>query len=661
MKTTIKEIARQAGVSIATVSHVINATRYVSPELVEKIRKIIELNNYKKKVEYGFQAGKRSQIAFLVPCFEDYMELALVLSRKFSEAGFTISVLATNDDIIAEKNMLTTLFGNKSIGGIILVPSATNSYFYKNVLNQNIPFVLVDRYFEDANIHSVITDHEEASQKSTNYLVQCGHSKIGIIIEKKEFSTSREQLSGYQRALAAHNIPFRTELVLYIDNSQRDSAVRLISSFYERERPTALFSGMRWLTPKVLYFLNEQGLQYPKNMSFIGVCHNEWAELLNPPLTIIKEDFETIGIAVTTKILERITHDTAQITSRRIRANFMLRKSTQMIGRGPFGEEVVSIDKLTLTEKEIEELRRGHFKVGISFHYGNTAWMRLHENGIRDTLEKYGVKILSVTEAHFNPDLQVTQLEGLRMQKPDAIIAIPSDDVVTATKFKELAKEVTLVFISNIPRGLTGKEYASCVSANEREGGYEAGILLGEYFKYRDKVHVGFIAHGAPFYGTHLRDGTAEQVVRENYPNLNIVSVLHFHSIERAYDVCIKMVTEHPELEALYVSWDGPALQVIRALKELKREDIAVFTFDLDLEIAQYLAKGDMVKGLVIQRPYIQGTAVALATAKALLGEKKYKYIGVSPYVVKKNNLLKAWEDIFHTFPPKKIEKALSQ
>jgi ribose transport system substrate-binding protein len=660
MKTTIKDIARQAGVSIATVSHVINATRYVSPELVEKIREIIQANDYKKKIEYNFQAGKRSQIAFLVPCFEDYMELALVLSRKFLEAGFTISVLATNDDMITEKNILTAMFGNRSVGGIILIPSAPNSYFYKNIPNHNVPFVLVERYFNDADINSVITDHEEASQKSTNYLIQCGHNKIGIITEKKEFSTSREQLSGYQKALAAHNIPFRPELVLSIDNIQRDSVVRLISSFYEQERPTALFSGTRWITPKVLHFLNEQGLQYPKNISFIGVCHNEWTELLSPSLTVIKEDFETMAIAITTKILEEISNKNVPITNRRIRANFMIRKSTQMIGRGPFGEEVVSIDQLTLTEKEIEELIRSHFKVGISFHYGNTAWMRLHENGIRDTLEKYNVKILSVTEAHFNPDLQVTQLEGLRMQKLDAIIAIPSDDVATAAKFKELAKEVTLVFISNIPQGLTGKEYASCVSTNEREGGYEAGILLGEYFKNREKVHVGFIAHGAPFYGTHLRDGTAEQVVRENYPNLNIVSVLHFHTIERAYNVCIEMVTKHPELEALYVSWDGPALQVIKALKELKREDIAIFTFDLDLEIAQYLAKGDMVKGLVTQRPYTQGTAVALATAKALLGGKKYKYIGVSPYVVQKNNLVKAWEDIFHTFPPQKIEKALN-
>jgi len=661
MKTTIKDIAQQAGVSIATVSHVINATRYVSPELVEKIRKIIETNDYKKKVEYGFQAGKRSQIAFLVPCFEDYMELALVLSMKFSEAGYTILVLATNDDVMTEKNILTALLGNKSIGGIILVPSATNSHFYINVLSHAMPFVFVERNLEDNLIDSIITDYESASQKTTNYLIRCGHSKIGIITEKMEYSTSRKQLSGYKKALAAHDVPFRAELVLHIDNCQRDSVYRMVDSFYKQERPTALFSGAGWITPKVLHFMKEQGMQYPESISFIGVNNNEWAELLNPPLTLIKEDLEAIGAAVTTKVLEKIAQNDMAVTSKYIQANFILRKSTQMIGRDPFGEEAISIDKLTLTEKEIEELKRSHFRVAISFHYGNTAWMRLHENGIRETLEKYGVKILSVTEAHFNPELQVTQLEGLRMQKPDAIIAIPSDDVLTAAKFKELAKEITLVFISNIPRGLTKDEYASCVSVNEREGGYEAAVLLGEYFKNRNEAHVGFITHGATFYGTHLRDGTAEQVVRENYPNIDIVSVKHFHVIERAYEMCKEIVVEHPELEALYVSWDGPALQVIRALKELKREDIAIFTFDLDWEIAMYLAKGDIVKGLVIQRPYTQGKAVALATAKAMLGKKGYRYIGVSPYVVQKNSLVKAWEDVFHASLPNEIKVVLDQ
>jgi ribose transport system substrate-binding protein len=662
---TIKDIARQAGVSIATVSHVINSTRYVSPELAERVIKIIKATNYKKNIHDTVNAGKRSQIAFLVPCLEDYISLAGVLSRNLSHFGYTISISITNDDATIEKQLLTALLGSKSTGGIILVPAADTSDYYETILNRTIPLVLADRFLVSNNIDSVTTDHELALYKSTSYLIQCGHDRIVIITGKKNSGLAGEQISGYQRALAANHLPFRPELILTADRYQEEITRQLLYDFYEKIKPTALISGVSRLTPKVLRFLDDHAIEYPKHLSFIGFGNKEWTELIDPPVTIIEEDFETIGSAVTDRILDKIAGNNSSVGNpassggmtpvkqQRVQTGFLLRKSTRMIGQGPFGEEAIPIEKLTLSEKEIEELRGGHFKIGISFHYGNTAWTRLHENGIRDTLEKYGVRVLSVTEAHFNPELQLTQLEGLRMQKPDAIIAIPSDDVATAAKFKELAKEVKLIFISNVPLGMETDEYASCVSVNEREGGYNAGVLLGEYFKNHDKVHIGFISHGAPFRGTHLRDGTAEQVVRENYPNIDIVSVKYFYKIERAYDVCREMINEHPEVEGLYVSWDVPALQVITALKELCREDIAIFTCDLDVEIGAYLAKGEMVRGLVAQRPYVQGTAVGLATAKALLGEGKYKYIGVSPYVVQKNELLKAWEDIFHIPIPK--------
>jgi ribose transport system substrate-binding protein len=649
-EVTIKDIAQRAGVSIATVSHVINSTRYVSPELTERVIKTIKENNYKKNIAETITVGRRSQIALLVPCFEDYTPLADAISRNLSRFRYVLSVSITNDDINTEKQLLMTSLGNKSTEGIILVPAANNSDYYETILNRTMPLVLADRFLDNNNIDSVTTDHELALYKSTVYLIQCGHDRIVIITGRKNSSLAGEQVSGYQRALAANHIPYRPELVLTVDSFQGEITQQLLYGFYEKIKPTALISGVNRLTPKVLRFLDDHGIEYPKQLSFIGFGNKEWTELIDPPVTIIEEDFETMGSAVAARIIDKITSSGGppSVKKQRIQTGFLLRKSTQMIGRGPFGEKATPIEKLALSEKEIEDLRNGHFKIGISFHYGNTAWTRLHENGIRDTLGKYGVRILSVTEAHFNPELQVTQLEGLRVQKPDAIIAIPSDDVVTAAKFKELAKEVKLIFISNIPLGMETDEYASCVSVNEREGGYNAGILLGEYFKNRDRVHIGFISHGAPFYGTHLRDGTAEQVVRENYPNIEIVSVKYFHKIERAYEVCREMIREHPEVEGLYVSWDVPALQVIMALKELCREDIAIFTCDLDVEIGTYLAKEEMVRGLIAQRPYIQGTAVGLATAKALLGKGGYKYVDVSPYIVQKNELLKAWEDIFH-------------
>lgn len=659
MKVTIRDIADKAGVSIATVSHVINGTRYVNPNLVDKIKKIIKEYDYKKNTEYKIRVGKRSEIALLVPCFENYVLLADILSRDFSQAGFSLSVSITHDDINIEKSLLTTLLNNKSISGIILVPAAHNIEQYEMILNRTTPFIMVNRCFDDDTIDSVTTDYESAVYKSATYLAQCGHEKIALITEKKEFSTAVEQVSGYRRALTVHNITYHPDLVLAVNSYQEDAIKQSIYKLYQREKPTAFISGIGWITPKLLQFLEAQGLECPKHISFIGIGNKGWDELIDPPITAMEDDYGTMGAVIAAKMLDKIAGSAGPAIKQTIKANFLLRKSTRMIGRGPFGEEAIPIDDLTLSEEEIEYLRQEHFKVGISFHYDNNAWTRLHENGIRDTLEKYDIRILSVTNAQFNPELQVTQLEGIRMQKPDAIIAIPSDDIKTAAKFKELAGETKLIFMSSVPTGIKADEYASCVSVNERENGYNAGVLMGEYFKNRNNARVGFLKHGTSFYGTHLRDGIAAQVIQEDYPSIKIVSEENFYRIERAYEVCKAMITGHPDIEGLYISWERPALLAIKALKELGREDIAVFTFDLDQEIALYFARGDMVKGLVTQRPYTQGTAVALATLKALLGEEGYKYIGVSPYVVQRNKLLKAWKDIFQTHAPNELENAV--
>ena len=82
-------------------------------------------------------------------------------------------------------------------------------------------------------------------------------------------------------------------------------------------------------------------------------------------------------------------------------------------------------------------------------------------------------------------------------------------------------------------------------------------------------------------------------------------------------------------------------------------------TFDLDVDIASYMANGQFVKAMSTQRPYEQGVAVGLATAKALLGDERFKYIGVPPYVVEPKNLGRAWKDILHERMPDSLETAL--
>ena len=195
----------------------------------------------------------------------------------------------------------------------------------------------------------------------------------------------------------------------------------------------------------------------------------------------------------------------------------------------------------------------------------------------------------------------------------------------------------------------------SCVSVNEWENGTNAGRMMGEYFKEKPSVKAGFLIHGASFYGTGVRDGAAVKVVQENYKNIEIMVVRGFGQIENTYRLCREIMSAYPEVEALYVSWDRPALLAIKALKEMGREDVAVFTTDLDYEIAMRMEEG-IVRGLSTQRPYEQGQAVALVAAKSLVSEGLPKYVGVQPYVVEGKELRHAWKDIFHESMPERVK-----
>lgn len=659
---TIKQVAKEADVSIATVSHVINKTRYVSPDLVERVEQAIHQLGYNKKakeLEGKFKLGKKSEVAIILPTVEGtlYSKLTSQISLLLTEQGYTLTVYFHNDDAMQEKNIITNILNNSRIVGCIIVPVSNEEKQFSKLIAQKIPFIFLDRTVKIKNIAAVLSDSKGGIYRGCNHLLKSGHEEIVLLVEPGKYSTSEQRITGYKEALEDYKIPFNEQLVIEVDHNHLEEVIKKIKILWQSyEKPAFIATGNR-ITLSIVKIINKLGLECPTDVSVIGFGDEEWSEIINPPLTILKQDTMEMARQSVNILLEKIVNEDKEGTNVIIPMELLLQKSTQVIGKGPFGEKPVSPEELTLTKDEEDRLQKGNFKVGISFHYGGNAWTRLYENGIRNILDKYGVSIVSITNAHFDPNLQVTQLEGLRMQNPDAIIAIPVDDELTSKKFQSLSQDTKLIFMSSVPEGMTRDQYSTCVSVNERENGQNVASLMGNYFKGMKNVKVGFIGHGAPFYGTHLRDAVAIDILRSNYANIQIVDDQYFYEIEKTYEVCKKMVMNDPNIQGLYISWDRPALEAIKALKELKREDIAIFTYDLDQEIATYLAKEEMVKGLSSQKPYQQGIAVGLATAKALLGHDVHKYIGVPPEVVESKNLLKSWRNIIMEPAPSEIEK----
>lgn len=266
-----------------------------------------------------------------------------------------------------------------------------------------------------------------------------------------------------------------------------DDCMLVIQKALRRYRPTAVLAGGNRITLYLMKTLRDMGIDCPGEISVVGFGDESWSELTYPPLTIIRRDVKGLSAKAVGMLFEKINTGAAISHDCYADVELVVRKSTKMLDNGPFGDKAAAPDSVVLTKEEKQRLKAGHFRVAISFHYTGTSWAELHEKGIREELEQFGIDVVSVMDAHFDSELQNAQLDGIRLQKPDAVIAIPADDSRTREKFQELSKVSKLVFISNVPDGMSKNSYVSCVSVNESENGTNTGRMLGEYCKENKK------------------------------------------------------------------------------------------------------------------------------------------------------------------------------
>lgn len=331
----------------------------------------------------------------------------------------------------------------------------------------------------------------------------------------------------------------------------------------------------------------------------------------------------------------------------------------QVLSIGPNGEEPASVDTTTVTDAQAAEVAGLGLTAAIVMHYGGNDWANAQIAGLNAEFDRLGIEVIATTDADFDPATQVSQIETVLTQDPDIIISIPTDPVATAAAYKKAAAQgVKLVFMDNIPQGfVAGTDYVSMVSADNYGNGVTSAYLLARALGGQGKV--GVIYHEADFFVTQQRYQGFKETIADEFPDIEIVQEQGIAGPDFAGDaqgVANAMLTKNADLDGLWAVWDVPAEGVMAAARETGRTDIKIATEDLGTNVAIALAKDQMIVGLGAQLPYDQGVAEADLAALSLLGQDVPAYVALSSLPVDHDNVLEAWETVYHAEAPASVK-----
>jgi ribose transport system substrate-binding protein len=334
----------------------------------------------------------------------------------------------------------------------------------------------------------------------------------------------------------------------------------------------------------------------------------------------------------------------------------------KVFSKGPNGETPVSASEVKLGDAELTKIKSLHATAAIVLHYSGNDWSRAQVAGLKFQFAAMGISIIAITDAGFQPEKQVADLETVLVKKPSVIVSIPTDPVATAGAFKKAADAgVKLIFMDNVPKGLVaGIDYVSVVSADNYGNGAAAAALLAEALG--GTGNIGLVYHGADFFVTRERYNGFKKTLAENFPDIKIVAEQGIGGPDFSGDgerAASAMITSHRNLDGIWAVWDVPAEGVIAAARSAGRDRLVVTTCDLGENVAIDMARGGFVKGLGAQRPFDQGVTEALLAGYGLLGKKASAYVALPALPVTKDILLPAWKEVYHQDPPTEIKDSI--
>lgn len=304
---TMADVARRAGVSVATVSHVLNDTRPVRAATRDAVRAAIdELGYTHNTLARALVTSRTRSIGLAVPAISNpcFTEIFQGVEAGTLAAGYGLLIAGPHDDPEHELKAVRLLH-ERRVDGLIVAPSPAPGPMLDHLTQTNVPAVLLDRLAGNAH-DQVCAENEEPMARLVAHLAEQGHTRIALVAGAPGLSTTAERISGYRTGLERAGLPYVHELVVQ-GNSRAEGAEQATGRLLGLGTPpTALVTANNAMTIGALRALRAARLSVPGGMALACFDDFSWADLFEPRLTAVAQPSRDIGAAAVRLLLDRL-------------------------------------------------------------------------------------------------------------------------------------------------------------------------------------------------------------------------------------------------------------------------------------------------------------------------------------------------------------------
>lgn len=333
---TIKDVAKDAGVSIATVSNVINNTKYVSEELTKKVEESMEKLNYNiNNIARNLRSKVSSTIGVVLQNVNDvfFSEILIGLEEHVREQNYSMMFFNTNFDKTKEKKAIETL-KTMWIDGIILdscIPdSQTDEYakfLFKNNSEKKIPIVLLERDF-GRNFNAVLVENYEGAYAATKHLIDIGKSKLLNISGKHDWAMIKHRTEGFKKAAEDSNLP-KSSIHIEYGNLDMISGYIITRKCLEYGKNfDGIFAVNDRMAVGAIQAIKEFGVRIPEDIAVVGFDNIAIYNLLNPSLTSVNVPKYQMGYTAAKMLIDSIKHESSKLPLIKLPTKLFVRNSS---------------------------------------------------------------------------------------------------------------------------------------------------------------------------------------------------------------------------------------------------------------------------------------------------------------------------------------------